>query len=452
MRLMRRFSLFVLVLTLWAGTADAQVKVTPPTGGAGGGGGGTWGTILGTITDQTDLVTLVGTKQPLDADLTAIAALTTTSYGRGVLDRADASAMRTYIGTVIGTDVQAQDADLAAIALLTTTSYGRSYLALADAAAARTLTGSVIGTNVQAWDADLDAIAAVASQTSYGRNFLPLTNAAGARTYIGTVIGTDVEAWDADLDSIAALSTTSFGRSLLTQVAATNARTTLGLVIGTDVQAPATTLAGYNISDAQLNINGVKESTHTVAIRNGNNAEFFYVYGYYVDASNYNRLRIGSAASNILSVLQERAGTGPDQNLRFGTNSTAAVTLVTNGGDRLEIDVSGNFNPLGSSGSKNLANSPTGRWGTANIATVDGTAFNFGGTTTAGTSGKTGSTCSAFIAGGCTTSPEPTVYVTEFLVPMITDAGFHVPTFSEWMTLNNRVTSLEQRLAAYEKR
>lgn len=36
--------------------------------------------------------------QPLDADLTAIAALATTSYGRGVLALADAAALRTYAG------------------------------------------------------------------------------------------------------------------------------------------------------------------------------------------------------------------------------------------------------------------------------------------------------------------------------------------------------------------
>lgn len=50
--------------------------------------------------------------QPLDADLTAIASLTTTAYGRSVLDRADAPALRSLAGLVIGTDVQAYDADI----------------------------------------------------------------------------------------------------------------------------------------------------------------------------------------------------------------------------------------------------------------------------------------------------------------------------------------------------
>lgn len=41
-------------------------------------------------------------SQPLDADLTAIAALTTTSFGRGGLTQVDAAAFRTYIGAGTG--------------------------------------------------------------------------------------------------------------------------------------------------------------------------------------------------------------------------------------------------------------------------------------------------------------------------------------------------------------
>lgn len=79
--------------------------------------------------------------QPADTDLTAIAALTTTSIGRSLLAAANAEAIRTIAGTVIGTTVQAYDADLDAIAALSTTSTGRSLLAAADASAIRTIAG-----------------------------------------------------------------------------------------------------------------------------------------------------------------------------------------------------------------------------------------------------------------------------------------------------------------------
>jgi hypothetical protein len=80
--------------------------------------------------------------QPLDSDLTAIAALSTTSFGRALLTLADAAALRSTAGVVIGTDVQAYDSDLAAIAALSTTTFGRSFLTLADAGAAQTLVGT----------------------------------------------------------------------------------------------------------------------------------------------------------------------------------------------------------------------------------------------------------------------------------------------------------------------
>jgi hypothetical protein len=59
----------------------------------GGGGGATWGSITGTLSAQTDLQTALDGRQPLDADLTSIAALTTTSYGRSLLTLANRGAL-----------------------------------------------------------------------------------------------------------------------------------------------------------------------------------------------------------------------------------------------------------------------------------------------------------------------------------------------------------------------
>ena len=134
-----------------------------------------------TYTTATELAAAIATAQPLDSDLTAIAALTTTAFGRGLLELASAAAGRTALdvdqaGTAAALIVahegavdphptyttaaelaaalgaylttagaaaayQPLDSDLTAIAALTTTAFGRSLLEQADAAAARTLIG-----------------------------------------------------------------------------------------------------------------------------------------------------------------------------------------------------------------------------------------------------------------------------------------------------------------------
>jgi hypothetical protein len=107
--------------------------------------GAGWNGSLG-IPTKNALFDKIELLQPLDSDLTAIAALTTTAYGRAFLALADASAGRTALG--LGTaalsasgDFQPVDSDLTAIAALSTTTFGRGFLALADAAAGRTALG-----------------------------------------------------------------------------------------------------------------------------------------------------------------------------------------------------------------------------------------------------------------------------------------------------------------------
>jgi hypothetical protein len=151
-----------------------------------------------------------------DGELTALAGLTSaadrlpyftgsgtaslatfSSFARTLIDDADATAARSTLGLVIGTNVQAFDAELAALASTTSaanalpyftgsgtattttlSSFARTLIDDADAATARTTLGLTIGTNVQAYDAEL---AALASTTS-AADALPYFTGSGTAT------------------------------------------------------------------------------------------------------------------------------------------------------------------------------------------------------------------------------------------------------------------------------
>lgn len=151
--------------------AAADVSVTPA------------GSIAATNV-QAALQELDSEKQPLDSDITAIAALSTTAFGRALLELANQGALLSAAGAAAASHVHAGedvtsgtvadariastiardsevtsaisalssvyqplDGDLTAIAALTTTAFGRGFLAFADAAAVRAALDLEAGTD-----------------------------------------------------------------------------------------------------------------------------------------------------------------------------------------------------------------------------------------------------------------------------------------------------------------
>lgn len=116
----------------------------------------------------TDVASILsGVYQPLDADLTDIAALATTAFGRALLTLAGAAAARSTLGS---------------------TTIGDALFIAANAAAARSTLGLVIGSNVQAYSANLTTWAGLAPSAN-GQSFVSAADYAAMRTLLGVGSG-----------------------------------------------------------------------------------------------------------------------------------------------------------------------------------------------------------------------------------------------------------------------
>lgn len=223
-----------------------------------------WGSITGTLSSQIDLQTALDAKlatntaastyQPLDGDLTAIAALTTTSFGRDLLTRADAAATRSALG--LGT------------------------LATQSATISDYLTSATAASTYQPLDSQLTSIAGLADASGVLTN-----NGSGTMSYTATSTGGNTFGTDAGkiavYGSLGEFSITSalriaagpsvmgiwFNNARLASAAGSNVRTwTLPDVTGTlittgDTGTVTDTMLAGSIAISKLAITGTPDGT-----------------------------------------------------------------------------------------------------------------------------------------------------------------------------------------------
>ena len=270
--------------------------------------------------------TINADAQPIDADLTAIAALTTTSFGRGLLTEASDATLKTTLALNLVTNTadadkpvstaqataiaaaqaasQPLDADLTAIAALTTASYGRSLLTLADAAALRTSAALVIGTDVQAFDAELAAISGISANGLIARTS---ASTAAARTITGTAGQITVTNGDGvSGNPTLALPTALTSVNSVTSAAASN------LTLGTGTFGTALTFTSAT---------GAATFAGSVTAGAGGTSEGIQVN------TNGLRINLGPAGNNIASNLTN------DGAWKYVANGFGSVTALNASGD-----------------------------------------------------------------------------------------------------------------------
>lgn len=138
-----------------------------------------------TYTTAAELTAALAAYQPLDSDLTAIAALATTSFGRALLTLADQAALTSSVAAATATASGIVELATNAEAATGTDTVRAITPANLSSVLGSYLTTAAAASGYQPLDSDLTAIAALAT-TSYGRAFLTLSNLAALQAVLGS--------------------------------------------------------------------------------------------------------------------------------------------------------------------------------------------------------------------------------------------------------------------------
>jgi len=334
--------------------------------------------------------------QPLDSDLTAIAALTTTAYGRALLSTADAPTLRTAIG------LGQTDAPTFLAQTLTGQSLtGTQATSLVDLATTWNTTGNpsliygrVVNTN-SGTTANLIDLGTFAGGSLFkvdktGVLTLPVGSATSTAIRFGTQGAT----------------TGLFSSNGATAPGIGLAISGTSYIYSGDSSRGLTLHGNWPLSWAHASASDApdlfiqRDAAGILAQRNGSAIQTLRIYNTYTDATNYSRLKIGYEVANYAAfvIAGEQLGTGGGRNLALsgngnvfgiGTAPNGNFNWVINGGNLLAgVD---NIHDIGASGANrpktiyagsgiNAGTGSTSVFQLANAVAINLTGGSYGGT------------------------------------------------------------------------
>lgn len=232
---------------------------------------------------------------------------------------ASASAMRSTLGLVIGTNVQAYDADLTTYAGITPSANVQTLLGSASYSAFRTSLGVAIGSDVQAFDADLSALAALSgTNTIYYRS--------AANTWTGVTIGTNLTFSGGTLSASSGASATANELVYGTGSSITSASNFKIAVTGT---------IGTNISSLDLNNTS---GSGIVLKESGTITAQFYAFGGEANLTSIDDLRFAIGSGDKVYIAEYASGntapttSGTKHMLTVDANGMLSHETIPSGG------------------------------------------------------------------------------------------------------------------------